>query len=178
MMNRILSAGPISKRLVSFQFTPAKQIQLIKEMLADRGGQEAAKVLERGDASKLIELLDSVCLPFSFLVINALRPQVLRADRLVPLIRPTCIRYLARVCEWHILLPESAKISGHKPEVEIGGGGYSTVWSGSHNSQKVAIKVLAVYEGDDDARKKEIRRVSWLATVRWQQSIDVCPHVV
>jgi len=72
-VNQILSAVPISKRLVSFQFTPAEKIQLIKEMLADRGEQEAARVLKPGDASKLIELLDSVRPPSSFLAIIALR---------------------------------------------------------------------------------------------------------
>jgi len=72
-VKQILSAVPISKRLVSFQFTPAEQIQLIKEMLADRGEQEAARALKPGDASKLIELLDLVCPPSSFLATNSSR---------------------------------------------------------------------------------------------------------
>ena len=166
--NQILSVGPISKRLASFQFTPTEQIQLIKDLLADRGEQEAARVLELGDASKLVELLDSVRLlpPSQSPIPYAYRKQVLREDRLDTLIRPTCVRYLARVCGWHILLPKSAEISGHEPESEIGGGGYSSVWIGSHNSQKVAIKVLAVYEGDDSARKKEVTRVSHTVAVQ------------
>ena len=69
MVNQISLAGPVSRRLVSFQFTPAEQIQLIKEMLADRDEQEAARDLVPGDASKLIELLDSVRSP-SFLATN------------------------------------------------------------------------------------------------------------
>ena len=60
MMNRILSAGPIPKRLVCFQFTPAEQFQLVNEMLADRREREAGKDLEPTDASNLIEFLDSV----------------------------------------------------------------------------------------------------------------------
>jgi len=52
------------------------------------------------------------------------------------------------------------------------------VSSGSYNSQKVAIKTLKIYEGDDDARKKEVTRVSCLMVLRWQQSIDVCPRVI
>jgi len=91
--------------------------------------------------------------------------QVLRANRLDASIRPSCVRYLARVCGWHILLPKSAEIAGHEPESELGGGGHSTVWIGSHNSRKVAIKVLAIYEGDDNARKKEVTRVSCTITV-------------
>ena len=55
---------PISKRLVSesFQLSPAQQTHLIKEILADVTGGEhqAAKYLEPGDASKFIEILDSV----------------------------------------------------------------------------------------------------------------------
>jgi len=54
IVNQILLAGPISKHLVSFQFTPAKQIQLIKAMLGDRSEQEVARVLEPGDASNLL----------------------------------------------------------------------------------------------------------------------------
>jgi len=73
IVNQILLAGPISKRLVSFQFTPADQIRLIKEVLADRSKQETAKVLEPGDASKLIELLDSVRPPSSFSCHRCLR---------------------------------------------------------------------------------------------------------
>jgi len=66
-MGQILLAGPISKRLISFQFTPAEQIQLIKAMLTDRNEQEAARGLESGDWPKLVELLDSVrSLPASF----------------------------------------------------------------------------------------------------------------
>ena len=72
MMNQLLLAGPIS-RLVSFQFAPTEQIKLIKEMLADRGEQEMARVLQPGDASKLIELLDSVRLLPSSPATDALR---------------------------------------------------------------------------------------------------------
>jgi len=72
IVNRILLAGPISKRLVYFQFTRAEQIQLIEAMLADRSEQEVAKVLGPGDASKLIELLDLVRPPF-FLATDPLR---------------------------------------------------------------------------------------------------------
>ena len=64
--------GFISKRLVSSQLSPAEQIQLVEEMLADKGEQQAAKGLKPDDASRLIELLDLVChIPFD--VINALR---------------------------------------------------------------------------------------------------------
>ena len=56
---------PISRRLVSFDFSPARKIELIEEMLADRDEQQAAKDLELGEASRLVELLDLV--GFSFL---------------------------------------------------------------------------------------------------------------
>jgi len=71
-MSRILLAGPIPKRLVSFQFTPTEQIQLIKEMLADRDKPGTARNLGPDDASKFIEILDSVRAT-SFPLINALR---------------------------------------------------------------------------------------------------------
>ena len=64
--------GPISKRLVSSQLSPAEQIQLIKEMLADRGEQQAAKSLQPGDALRLVEFLDLVC-HLSFQVTYILR---------------------------------------------------------------------------------------------------------
>ena len=71
-MNQVLSAGPISKRLATFQFAPAEEIQLIREMLANRGEQEAAKGLEPSDAANLIEFLDSVRLPLVHPVANIL----------------------------------------------------------------------------------------------------------
>ena len=73
MVNRILSAGPIPKRLVAFQFTPAEQVQLIKEMLMYKSKQEAARGLGPGDASKFIDLLDSVCPLPSFTAANILQ---------------------------------------------------------------------------------------------------------
>jgi hypothetical protein len=52
--------GPISKRLVSSDYNPARQIELIKEMLANRDEQQAAKGLEPEEASKFVEMLDLV----------------------------------------------------------------------------------------------------------------------
>jgi hypothetical protein len=53
-------ADPISKRLVSSYFDPARQIELIKEMLANRDEQQAAKDLKPEEASKFVEVLDLV----------------------------------------------------------------------------------------------------------------------
>jgi hypothetical protein len=53
-------ADPISKRLVSSYFSPAQQIELIREMLADRSEQQAARALEPEEASKFVEMLDLV----------------------------------------------------------------------------------------------------------------------
>jgi hypothetical protein len=69
--NRSAPAGgsvltdPISRRLVSFDFSPARKIELIEKMLADRDEQQAAKGLELGEASRLVELLDLVRLSLS-----------------------------------------------------------------------------------------------------------------
>ena len=53
-------ADPIPKRLVSSSFDPARQIELIREMLADRGEQQAARALGPEEASKFVEMLDLV----------------------------------------------------------------------------------------------------------------------
>jgi hypothetical protein len=52
--------GSISKQLVSSDFSPVRQIELIKEMLANRDEQQAAKGLEPEEASKFVEMLDLV----------------------------------------------------------------------------------------------------------------------
>ena len=53
-------AGPISKRLISFEYTPAEQIQLIEQMLRNVDEQRVARDLDPADASTFIEFLDSV----------------------------------------------------------------------------------------------------------------------
>ena len=57
--------GPISKRLVSSDYGPARQIELIREMLANRDEQQAAKCMEPEEASKFVEILDLVRLLLS-----------------------------------------------------------------------------------------------------------------
>jgi hypothetical protein len=53
---------PISKDLVSHEFSPNDRIRHIKRLLANRAEQEDAKRLELGDAAKFVELLDEVSL--------------------------------------------------------------------------------------------------------------------
>jgi hypothetical protein len=53
-------ADPISKRLVSSDFSPARQVELIEKMLADKHEQQAARGLETREASRLVEMLDLV----------------------------------------------------------------------------------------------------------------------
>ena len=164
-VRRSTPSDPICKRLASSQIRPEEQVRLIKNMLADRGEQQAAKDLEPGDALKLVEFLDLVRL---FVLPQSPAPygeQILRTGRLDASIRPTCIRYSAQVCGWHRLLPDSVQISGHERESTHSGGGHSQVWNGRYNGRKVAIKVLNIYGGDDPAKKKEIAKVGHLATV-------------
>ena len=68
---------PISKYLVSFDLSHAKKIELIKEMLANKNEQQAAKRLEPGEASRLVEMLDLVHLFLS----SSLRHRCLTGSR-------------------------------------------------------------------------------------------------
>jgi len=148
----------VSKTLVSREFSLDEQIRLIKGILRSRDEQEAAKSLELNNASNFIELLD----------------KALKSGRLDGKDRPTCVRYLARVCGWHGLLPVSMQVSSHQPEPEPhSAGGQSTVWLGRYNGQKIIIKKLNLYAGDSDSRKKKLIKVSYLFTVHQRHCIDL-----
>ena len=81
--------------------------------------------------------------------------QVLRQGRLKDAVRPAGTRYLARVCGWHGILPNSVLVSNYRSETLLGEGGSAKVWTGKHNGQKVAIKVLKFYQSDDTIKKRE-----------------------
>jgi hypothetical protein len=170
---------PISKDLISHEFSPNDRIRYIKKLLASREEQENAKLLETGDAVKFVELLDEVSLscPRHHPTTQRLTgDQVLRTGGLDERTRPTCTRYLARVCGWHSTLPNSARISNHKRETENSGGGSSTVWVGRYDEQKVIIKVLNFYRSYDDIKKRELTKVSYYLTAGQQRWVDVWPQ--
>ena len=60
-----MPTDPISKRLVSSDFSPTQQIKLIEEMLANRDEQQAVRGLVPDEASRLVEILDLVCIRLS-----------------------------------------------------------------------------------------------------------------
>ncbi|KAF9643492.1 kinase-like protein [Thelephora ganbajun] len=144
--------GPISKHLVSHALSLNDQVRYIKRLLANREEQQAAKSLEPGDGVRFIELLD----------------WVLRAGRLDEKDRPTFVRYLARVCGWHSVLPNSVRISSHHRISEHGGGGHSTVWIGRYRDQKVVIKGLNFYLSDGAVKKRELTKAFCKEVVIWK----------
>jgi hypothetical protein len=62
---------------------------------------------------------------------------------------------VARVCAWHKLLPISAQISAYERDSLHASGGYSEIYVGRYNDQKVVVKVLRYYSGDDLATKEK-----------------------
>lgn len=153
--------GSISKYLVSNNIGPEEVVQSVKKLLTHKEEQENAKNLEPGDAKKFVELLDGVSLPPWKHSIPLNWTQLLMWNRIKGRERSPCARYLARVCGWHSILPDSAQISGHQCTSEYSGGTFSIVWIGIHNGQKVAIKALRFYTSYDEKKKRDLTRVSY-----------------
>jgi hypothetical protein len=156
---------PTSKRLVSLDFSPARKIALIEEILADRNEQQASKDLEPGDALSLVELLDLVRLFLSSLPPASYGNQVLMNNELSASIRPSCVHYLARLCGWHKLLPISALISACERKFPHRNDEHSETCFGRYNDQEVIVKVMKVY-WETTALKERRVKVGHLITVR------------
>jgi len=69
-----------------------------------------------------------------------------------------CLRFLCKVCGRHALLPKplAIPVSYDKTEIPLYHGGFADVWKGTYRGLEVAVKVLKLYECND---QEEIRRV-------------------
>ena len=92
--------------------------------------------------------------------------------------RPTGTRYLARVCGWHGILPNSVVISDYQFETLLDEGGNGMVSTGKYNGQKVAIKALKFYQSDDPAKKRERTKVRYPVLVGYPGYADADHPIV
>jgi len=69
------------------------------------------------------------------------------------------MHFLCKVCGRHALLPKPLAIPVlyDKTTVPLCHGGFADVWNGTYRGLEVAVKVLKLYECND---QEEIRRVS------------------
>lgn len=149
---RIVPKGSISKHVVSHNLSHDSRVQLIKGLLGDKIEQDGAKSLEPGGAAKFVELLD----------------ELLNTGSLDEGWRSTCVRYLARVCGWHRILPKSVQISDYQRVSQYSGGGSSTVWAGTRGDQEIVVKALTLYESYDEKKKQELTRGFCKEVVIWK----------
>ena len=161
--------GTISKHVVSHTLSRESRVQLIKRLLGDKLEQDGAKNLEQEDATKFVELLDEVSL---FPLRRSTMPdgkQLLNTGSLGEWWRSTCVRYLARVCGWHSILPNSVQISDYQRVSEYSGGSSCTVWTGTRGGQEIAVKAVKFYLSYAENKKKRLTRVSYypVAMVCW-----------
>lgn len=134
--------GSISKHLASHNLSPEDHVRYIKRLLVDKEEQEGARKLELSDATRFVKLLD----------------EALRAGGLDGKFRHPSIRYLARVCGWHTILPASMQISDYQRVSQYSRTVRSEGWTGTRGDQQITIKVLTVYGSDDERRKRELTR--------------------
>ena len=80
--------------------------------------------------------------------------------------RAPCVRYLARVCGWHSILPSSVRISSPRRVSPLGSGAHSTVWVGRNNDRKVVVKVMNCYLSDGEEKKRKLVVVGRLVVTR------------
>lgn len=144
--------NPISKYLVTHdRLNFEDRVQYIKALVADQDEQLEAKNLKPGDGKKLVELLD----------------EALRAGGLNGADRYPCVRYLARVCGWHAILPKSMLISDYERVRERSGGGHSIVWDGKRNGKWVVIKDVKLFGSDGEERRKLLMKEFCKEVVLW-----------
>lgn len=160
--------GSISKHVVSHDLSHEDLVFLIKKLLDDKLEQDGAKNLEPGDATKFVELLDEVGLSLLRRLTASDWKQLLKTSGLGKRRRSPCVRYLARVCGWHSILPNSVQISDYQRVSLCSGGSTSTVWAGIRGDQKIVVKALTVYVPFGENKKKELTSVSYpVAVIFW-----------
>ena len=71
--------------------------------------------------------------------------------------RTECLRFLCKFCSHHALLPKSLAIrpSFDSKGLPLYSGGFGDVWKGIFHDREVAIKLLKVYQRNQE----EIKRV-------------------
>ena len=72
--------------------------------------------------------------------------------------RMVCLRFLCKTCSHHALLPKLLEIqfSYDRTKLPLYNGGFADVWKGTSHNQDVAVKLLKVYQCND---QEKIRKV-------------------
>lgn len=87
------------------------------------------------------------------------RPIDQTLDDLDHTLRMVCLRFLCKTCSHHALLPKSLEIqfSYDRTKLPLYNGGFADVWRGTSHDQEVAVKLLKVYQCND---QEKVRKVS------------------
>lgn len=148
--------------------TDQQFVEKVRNVVFSKDALLAAKTLSLYDAKKVINKLDKVrkaSPPIQSLLMSVTQALDVATIAQNKNLWKGCLKFLCRICGHHNLLPRSYKLTfalqkGDKP---VGSGGFAEIWRGFYNGQRVAVKVLRVYEADNIEEIRKVRRAFVLA---------------
>ena len=154
---------------MSIGIRPREFPNALTTMLASQEGMNTAVSLQGDDVLALVDILDQVGreiiigAPFDHI------GQAFEAPNMQIDLRRKSVRTLRRVCGSQTILPRSCILSENiskEGDTPFASGGFTDVWKGRHNGNRVCIKTLPAYTAENPSKIKQVRSSGFMRSVR------------
>jgi hypothetical protein len=115
--------------------------------------------LQGDDALTLVEILDQVSRSMAFGAPSLIPWQAFETPNMDLDIRRKSVRILRRVCGSQTILPRSCIFSDNiskEGDIPFASGGFTDVWKGRQNHNRVCIKAFRAYTAEDLSKIKQV----------------------
>lgn len=143
-----MSTSEILQRLYSLDTSSPDFLRHLHCLIQTDEEEQYLNGLRGPELSRLVDFLDGVrTLPMASFQLTNLSPQALGVTQITDDTSRRCLHKLQVICRDHSILPSSYTVPGDLARVgddPVASGGFADIWEGTHNGNKVCIKLLRI----------------------------------